>query len=146
MKSVLRHAALLLLLVLLTSACAPTNQPQSKSLLQITSMVASLGGEGANDEVGVYSYTIILTNRSGLVANVKSVTPEIPQAFAARLITSNNEIAVEKAVPSGESIEINGKLRFDFKNLSKEQITKMGEPVAGFDVVSQSYLPLPPLE
>ncbi len=146
MKPIYRLAAVLLLIALLTSACASTRQPSSKSLFQISSMVSSLGGEGANNETGVYSYTIILTNYSDAPVNVKSVTPEIRKAFTDRLLTDPAEIAVEKAVPASELIEINGKLRFNFTDLTKQQITGMGEPVVGFDVISQSYLPLPSAE
>jgi len=142
MKTNLRLGAALLLIVLLTSACAPTLPPGGKSLLQISGMFSSLGGEGANNEIGVYSYTVILTNRSGLPINLKSVTPEVQGAFASRLLNTAIEVTVEKAIPAGESIEVNGELRLDFKDLTKQQITDMGEPVAGFDLISQSYLPL----
>jgi hypothetical protein len=146
MKPIYRLAAVMLLIVLLTSACAPVHPARNKSLLEITSMISSLGGEGENNETGIYSYTAILTNYSGLPINVKTITPEVQAAFAARLLEDSTGITVEKAIPTGESIEVNGKLRFDFKDLTKQQIMGMGEPVAGFDVISQSYLPLPPAE
>ncbi len=147
MKTTYRIGAALLLIVLLASACTPSaNPPNSKSMLVISSMISSLGGEGTNNEVGVYSYTVILTNNSDLPINVKSVLPAIQNKFTSRLLGSNPEVSVEKAVPNGESIEINGELRFDFKNLTKQQISDMGEPVAGFSIISQSYLSLPPTQ
>ncbi len=144
MKNTPRLGIAFLLIALLLTACTPIQSPGAKTMLEITSMVSSLGGEGAHNEIGVYSFTVILTNHSGSTLNIKSITPEVQKAFASRLLETNFETSVEKAVPSNESIEINGKLRFDFKSLTKQQITDMGEPVAGLDVTSQAYLPLPP--
>ncbi len=143
MKTTFRLGPALLLIVLLAAACVPTPQVNSRSPLEINSMVSSLGGEGANNDTGVYSYTIILINRSDRPINVQSVTPEMQRAFSSRLLSPILEQPVGHAIPSGESIEINGEIRFDFTGLSKQQIVDLGEPISGFSVASQIYVLVP---
>ncbi len=143
MKNILSLGSALLLVVLLAAACTPIGQPKSSSPFEITSMFASLGGENNDVNTGIYSYTIVLTNRSGQPMNVQSVAPEVQKAFSSRLLTADLAHTVGHVVPAGESIEINGQLRFDFNGLSKQQIVDLGEPISGFDVTSQIYVRVP---
>lgn len=149
MRRFFQLAPAALWLLTLAAACSPLSAltgARSESGLEITNMVSSLGGESADLEVGLYSYTVVLVNRFNHPVTVRSITPVLSQGFASRLLTPDLEKKIDQIIPSSELIEIQGQLRFDLKDLSKRQIEDMGEPVTGFEVVTQSLLALPSLQ
>lgn len=104
-------------------------QNQVKGGLKINEWIFGLGSvDETNLDKTKLSYSFNLTNENNKSIFIKSIEPLINENIKDKIINKDIVIAVNKDIKPNETIQINGEIIFDTKELSKSDIEKL-EPL-----------------
>jgi hypothetical protein len=132
----------LFLLVLLTACQGQLSNTTQSSLggLRIVQFAAALGG---TQQQGSYQYTVSLVNGTNQELTIVSITPVVTPAFMPRVDPHQLPVPVGQPLAAGGTMEINGTIRFQASDLSKQQINELMPVVTGIRIISEQQLSVP---
>ena len=111
--------------------------------IEIPGWSMSIGSE-SNDiiDTQIASYEFSLLNYDVKEKYVKWIEPIYSKVFEKRLIKKIGKFDVNKAIKPGESIQVELKVKFDAKGLSKQQIISMEPFITNIKVITENNLTL----
>jgi hypothetical protein len=138
-----RSLLIFLALLLSVAACAtPSSAPGKLTGLWIPSLTTSLSGE---PDRTILSYSAIITNSSSREVFVESARPVLSHGFAKLAGDADLTQTMDKALPSGGSIEVKGEITLNTSGMSKEQIQSLTPALLSLEVRQRELLPVAPL-
>ena len=115
--------ALLTLVLLLCTSCAPSKPPSAGiAVAGITTSIGAVGEDTANPDTQCFHYTITLVNNESAEVKILSLEPTLAEGFKARVISQNVKVDVNQAIAPGDTLTVEGEILFDTKGLTKEEI------------------------
>lgn len=140
----------LLLFIILSSSFVGCSRAGNVSdvqrpTLEVSHMSSGIGAiedKGGNHDAQRFTYSIAVANNDSEEVYIKEIDIILPAEFAQRLITKQQIITVNKAIPPKSSIDVESSLDFDATGLSKEDIVKLNPHISSVKVISEKIISL----
>jgi hypothetical protein len=130
--------ALVTLILLLCTACAPSKLPETGiAVAGITTSIGAVGEDTTNIETQSFHYTITLVNHETAEVQILSLEPTLAEGFNARVISQDIKVDVNQAIAPGGTLQVSGEILFDAKGLTKEEIEALQPFVKDFRITEE---------
>lgn len=133
MSKVTFLAVIAVLLVSVTACILSANRAltgQQGAEVRISQVTTAVGGHNPEEEQ-ILSYSITVVNDQAEEVYIKSLQPVLSYEVGRRLLDRNTVVLVEKYVAPRAFVEVQGRISFDTRSTSKEQIISWEPMITG---------------
>lgn len=143
MKRILYFALILATLLSLAGCARLEPEPSKMHGLSVENAVIRLEGESP---VQTVRYHLTIVNGTMQDVQVDWVKPVVDAVFKPMLGEQKLAQTLTKVIPSGQSLEVEGKFSLKTNGIPKEQLDKMGVLVKNFQISSRMSFAAPEVE
>lgn len=127
-------------LITILPGCTFPQGNDAKAGLQLSGITTGVGGCDDTGDKSTLSYTASLFNDSSEYIYVKNVQVIPGGNVAPRIIGSQLIVNVEKYIPPGETLQVEGDFNFDSSGLSKTEITELEPYIKSFNITTEQLI------